>query len=78
MVYSLVSVSQLLPVATFYQLRGLQRRCEMSLSQSLTLDNAVSIYKAAKVKTHKLTYKTVRYLGHSFYSNHRLHMKALP
>ncbi|XP_035769679.1 ankyrin repeat and BTB/POZ domain-containing protein 2-like [Neolamprologus brichardi] len=42
------SDSFLLPVATFYQLRGLQRRCEMSLSQSLTLDNAVSIYKAAK------------------------------
>ncbi|XP_005747663.1 ankyrin repeat and BTB/POZ domain-containing protein 2-like [Pundamilia nyererei] len=39
---------KLLPVATFYQLRGLQRRCEMSLSQSLTLDNTVSIYKAAK------------------------------
>uniref|UniRef100_A0A3Q4HTX6 Ankyrin repeat and BTB domain containing 2 n=1 Tax=Neolamprologus brichardi TaxID=32507 RepID=A0A3Q4HTX6_NEOBR len=59
-------------LATFYQLRGLQRRCEMSLSQSLTLDNAVSIYKAAKVKTHKLTCKTVRYLGHSFYSNHSI------
>lgn len=39
---------KLLPVATFFQLRGLQRCCEMTLSQSLTLDNAVSIYKAAK------------------------------
>ncbi|XP_008283379.1 ankyrin repeat and BTB/POZ domain-containing protein 2-like, partial [Stegastes partitus] len=40
---------KLLPVAAFFQLRGLQRSCEMTLSQSLTLDNAVGIYQAAKV-----------------------------
>ncbi|KAL7406010.1 hypothetical protein ABVT39_011617 [Epinephelus coioides] len=39
---------KLLPVATFFQLRGLLRCCEMKLSQSLTLDNAVSIYQTAK------------------------------
>ncbi|XP_068584825.1 ankyrin repeat and BTB/POZ domain-containing protein 2-like [Cebidichthys violaceus] len=38
----------LLPVATFFQLRGLQRSCEMKLSQSLTVDNAVNIYQTAK------------------------------
>ncbi|XP_072235924.1 ankyrin repeat and BTB/POZ domain-containing protein 2-like [Leuresthes tenuis] len=38
----------LLPVATFFQVRGLQRSCEMTLSQSLTLDNAVSLYQTAK------------------------------
>uniref|UniRef100_A0A3B5ARG9 Ankyrin repeat and BTB/POZ domain-containing protein 2-like n=1 Tax=Stegastes partitus TaxID=144197 RepID=A0A3B5ARG9_9TELE len=41
---------KLLPVAAFFQLRGLQRSCEMTLSQSLTLDNAVGIYQAAKKK----------------------------
>ncbi|XP_042342563.1 ankyrin repeat and BTB/POZ domain-containing protein 2-like [Plectropomus leopardus] len=39
---------KLLPVASFFQLRGLQRCCEMKLSQSLTLDNAVNIYQTAK------------------------------
>ncbi|XP_018548369.1 ankyrin repeat and BTB/POZ domain-containing protein 2 isoform X2 [Lates calcarifer] len=39
---------KLLPVASFFQLRGLQRSCEMKLSQSLTLDNAVNVYQAAK------------------------------
>ncbi|KAM4592249.1 ankyrin repeat and BTB/POZ domain-containing protein 2-like [Odontesthes bonariensis] len=38
----------LLPVAAFFQVRGLQRCCEMTLSQSLTLDNAVSLYRTAK------------------------------
>ncbi|GLD55689.1 ankyrin repeat and BTB/POZ domain-containing protein 2-like isoform X1, partial [Lates japonicus] len=38
----------LLPVASFFQLRGLQRSCEMKISQSLTLDNAVNVYQAAK------------------------------
>ncbi|XP_070758191.1 ankyrin repeat and BTB/POZ domain-containing protein 2-like [Enoplosus armatus] len=39
---------KLLPVATFFQLRGLQRCCETKLSQSLTLDNVVNIYQTAK------------------------------
>ncbi|XP_047435920.1 ankyrin repeat and BTB/POZ domain-containing protein 2-like [Mugil cephalus] len=39
---------KLLPVASFFQLRCLQRCCERTLSQSLTLDNVVSIYQAAK------------------------------
>lgn len=41
---------QLLPVASFFQLRGLQRSCEMKLSQSVTLDNAVDVYRTAKVQ----------------------------
>ncbi|KAK5873595.1 hypothetical protein PBY51_018623 [Eleginops maclovinus] len=40
---------ELLPVATFFQLRGLQRICEMKLSQSLTLENAVHIYHNAQL-----------------------------
>ncbi|XP_045889542.1 ankyrin repeat and BTB/POZ domain-containing protein 2-like [Micropterus dolomieu] len=39
---------KLLPGATFFQLRSLQRCCEMKLSQSLTLDNVVNIYQTAK------------------------------
>ncbi|XP_036951594.1 ankyrin repeat and BTB/POZ domain-containing protein 2-like isoform X1 [Acanthopagrus latus] len=39
---------KLLPVASFFQLRGLQRSCEMKLSQSVTLDNAVDVYRTAK------------------------------
>ncbi|XP_054472051.1 LOW QUALITY PROTEIN: ankyrin repeat and BTB/POZ domain-containing protein 2-like [Anoplopoma fimbria] len=39
---------KLLPVASFFELRGLQRSCEMKLSQSLTVDNAVNIYQTAK------------------------------
>ncbi|XP_069575868.1 ankyrin repeat and BTB/POZ domain-containing protein 2-like isoform X3 [Brachyistius frenatus] len=39
---------QLLPVASFFQLRGLQRVCETTLSQSVTVENAVSIYLTAK------------------------------
>uniref|UniRef100_A0A3B4WVL5 Ankyrin repeat and BTB domain containing 2 n=1 Tax=Seriola lalandi dorsalis TaxID=1841481 RepID=A0A3B4WVL5_SERLL len=45
----------LLPVATFFQLRALQRCCEMKLSLSLTLDNAVNFYQTAKVRKHKVT-----------------------
>lgn len=41
---------QLLPVASFFQLRGLQRSCERKLSQSVTLDNAVDVYQTAKVQ----------------------------
>ncbi|KAM7405628.1 hypothetical protein PAMP_000062 [Pampus punctatissimus] len=39
---------KLLPVASFFQLRGLMRSCETKLSQSLTLDNVVNIYQSAK------------------------------
>uniref|UniRef100_A0A671U4H5 Ankyrin repeat and BTB domain containing 2 n=1 Tax=Sparus aurata TaxID=8175 RepID=A0A671U4H5_SPAAU len=39
---------KLLPVASFFQLRGLQRSCERKLSQSVTLDNAVDVYRTAK------------------------------
>ncbi|KAM9318609.1 ankyrin repeat and BTB/POZ domain-containing protein 2-like [Pholidichthys leucotaenia] len=39
---------KLLPVAIFFQLRGLLRCCESTLSQSLSVDNAVSIYETAK------------------------------
>uniref|UniRef100_A0A8C4NQ65 Ankyrin repeat and BTB (POZ) domain containing 2a n=1 Tax=Dicentrarchus labrax TaxID=13489 RepID=A0A8C4NQ65_DICLA len=40
---------KLLPVATFFQLRGLQRCCETKLSQSLTVNSVVNIYQAAKL-----------------------------
>ncbi|XP_060902911.1 ankyrin repeat and BTB/POZ domain-containing protein 2-like [Labrus mixtus] len=39
---------QLFPVASFFQLRGLQRSCETKLSQSVTVDNVVNIYQTAK------------------------------
>uniref|UniRef100_A0A146V9B6 Ankyrin repeat and BTB domain containing 2 n=1 Tax=Fundulus heteroclitus TaxID=8078 RepID=A0A146V9B6_FUNHE len=39
---------KLLPVAFFFQLRGLQRCCETALSQSLTPENVVSVYLTAK------------------------------
>ncbi|XP_068995738.1 ankyrin repeat and BTB/POZ domain-containing protein 2-like isoform X2 [Embiotoca jacksoni] len=45
---SLSEAVQLLPVASFFQLRGLQRVCETTLSQSVTVENAVSIYLTAK------------------------------
>ncbi|KAG7252387.1 hypothetical protein CRUP_031635 [Coryphaenoides rupestris] len=40
---------KLLPVANFFQIKGLKRCCEIQVSQSLTLDNSVQIYQAAKV-----------------------------
>ncbi|TKS70530.1 Ankyrin repeat and BTB/POZ domain-containing protein 2 [Collichthys lucidus] len=39
---------KLLPLASFFGLRGLQRSCELKLSQSLTLDSAVDVYQTAK------------------------------
>ncbi|KAM9366758.1 ankyrin repeat and BTB/POZ domain-containing protein 2-like [Symphorus nematophorus] len=39
---------KLLPVASFFQLRALQRSCEMKLAQTLSLDSAVEIYLTAK------------------------------
>uniref|UniRef100_A0A667WZH3 Ankyrin repeat and BTB domain containing 2 n=1 Tax=Myripristis murdjan TaxID=586833 RepID=A0A667WZH3_9TELE len=39
---------ELLPVSSFFQLKGLQRCCEMQLSRSLTLDCAVNTYLTAK------------------------------
>uniref|UniRef100_A0A7N6AFM0 BTB domain-containing protein n=1 Tax=Anabas testudineus TaxID=64144 RepID=A0A7N6AFM0_ANATE len=47
-ILNLSEAIKLLPVATFFQLRGLQRSCDMKLSQSLTLDNVVNIYQIAK------------------------------
>ncbi|XP_036836333.1 ankyrin repeat and BTB/POZ domain-containing protein 2-like isoform X1 [Oncorhynchus mykiss] len=38
------AMEQLLPVVCFFQLEVLERQCESLLSQSITLDNAVSIY----------------------------------
>nr|XP_046253578.1 ankyrin repeat and BTB/POZ domain-containing protein 2-like [Scatophagus argus] len=40
---------KLLPVASFFQLRALQRCCETKLSQTLTPDTVVDVYKAAKL-----------------------------
>uniref|UniRef100_A0A4W5ME55 Ankyrin repeat and BTB domain containing 2 n=1 Tax=Hucho hucho TaxID=62062 RepID=A0A4W5ME55_9TELE len=40
----LSQADQLLPVVCFFQLKVLERQCEILLSQSITLDNAVSIY----------------------------------
>uniref|UniRef100_A0A672GKJ7 Ankyrin repeat and BTB/POZ domain-containing protein 2 n=1 Tax=Salarias fasciatus TaxID=181472 RepID=A0A672GKJ7_SALFA len=40
---------ELLSAANLFQLRALQRHCELVCSQNISLDNAVSIYKAAKV-----------------------------
>uniref|UniRef100_A0A667X6Q1 Ankyrin repeat and BTB domain containing 2 n=1 Tax=Myripristis murdjan TaxID=586833 RepID=A0A667X6Q1_9TELE len=43
-----VLLMSLLPVSSFFQLKGLQRCCEMQLSRSLTLDCAVNTYLTAK------------------------------
>ncbi|CDQ66236.1 unnamed protein product [Oncorhynchus mykiss] len=40
---------ELLPVVCFFQLEVLERQCESLLSQSITLDNAVSIYLMSTV-----------------------------
>uniref|UniRef100_A0AAQ4QNZ3 Ankyrin repeat and BTB/POZ domain-containing protein 2 n=1 Tax=Gasterosteus aculeatus aculeatus TaxID=481459 RepID=A0AAQ4QNZ3_GASAC len=40
----------LMSAASLFQLRMLQRHCELICSQLINLDNAVSIYKRAKVK----------------------------
>lgn len=40
---------QLLSAASLFQLGALQRHCELICSQHINLDNAVSIYKTAKV-----------------------------
>lgn len=40
---------QLLSAASVFQLGVLQRHCELICSQYINLDNAVSIYKTAKV-----------------------------
>uniref|UniRef100_A0A7N6BAR2 Ankyrin repeat and BTB/POZ domain-containing protein 2 n=1 Tax=Anabas testudineus TaxID=64144 RepID=A0A7N6BAR2_ANATE len=39
---------ELLTAASLFQLRALQRHCELICSQHINLDNAVSIYKTAK------------------------------
>lgn len=40
---------QLLSAASLFQLGALQRHCELICSQHISLDNAVCIYKTAKV-----------------------------
>ncbi|KAM4603130.1 ankyrin repeat and BTB/POZ domain-containing protein 2-like isoform 2-T2 [Polymixia lowei] len=45
---------ELLPVASFFQLKGLERCCEIRLSQSLSLNNAVNIYQIAKQEASEL------------------------
>uniref|UniRef100_A0A6Q2Y934 ABTB2/3 histone-like domain-containing protein n=1 Tax=Esox lucius TaxID=8010 RepID=A0A6Q2Y934_ESOLU len=42
---------QLLPLVHFFQLRTLEKQCEIQLSESITLDNAVSIYLMSRVRT---------------------------
>lgn len=49
---------QLLSAASLFQLEVLQRHCELICSQHISLDNAVSIYKTAKVT------RTLRSLHH--------------
>ncbi|XP_056134425.1 ankyrin repeat and BTB/POZ domain-containing protein 2-like [Lampris incognitus] len=49
MTISYSDAMKLLPVASFFQLKGLERCCEIQLSHSLTLDNAVNIYHTAKL-----------------------------
>uniref|UniRef100_A0A8C4YWP7 Ankyrin repeat and BTB/POZ domain-containing protein 2-like n=1 Tax=Gadus morhua TaxID=8049 RepID=A0A8C4YWP7_GADMO len=39
----------LLPVANFFQMKGLKRCCEIQVSRSMTLVNSVKIYQTAKV-----------------------------
>ncbi|KAJ0056766.1 hypothetical protein NL108_016465, partial [Boleophthalmus pectinirostris] len=39
---------KLLAVSVFFRLRSLQRLCELTLSQTLTVDNAVALYRSAK------------------------------
>ncbi|KAM8887783.1 ankyrin repeat and BTB/POZ domain-containing protein 2-like [Synchiropus picturatus] len=45
---TLTEAVKLLPAAKYFQLRSLQRICEMKLSQSLTLDNVVDIYQNSR------------------------------
>ena len=48
----LKSVKRLLGAAHYFQLEGLKRKCEILLSKNLSLDNCLSVYKAAKVSRH--------------------------
>uniref|UniRef100_A0A8C4YXL2 Ankyrin repeat and BTB/POZ domain-containing protein 2-like n=1 Tax=Gadus morhua TaxID=8049 RepID=A0A8C4YXL2_GADMO len=41
---------KLLPVANFFQMKGLKRCCEIQVSRSMTLVNSVKIYQTAKVR----------------------------
>ncbi|XP_033847700.1 ankyrin repeat and BTB/POZ domain-containing protein 2-like [Periophthalmus magnuspinnatus] len=42
---------KLFPVSVFFRLRSLQRSCEVTLSQGLTVDNAVAVYRVAKLNS---------------------------
>uniref|UniRef100_A0A3B3ZU30 ABTB2/3 histone-like domain-containing protein n=1 Tax=Periophthalmus magnuspinnatus TaxID=409849 RepID=A0A3B3ZU30_9GOBI len=48
-IFTCCVVLQLFPVSVFFRLRSLQRSCEVTLSQGLTVDNAVAVYRVAKV-----------------------------
>uniref|UniRef100_A0A673YH16 Ankyrin repeat and BTB domain containing 2 n=2 Tax=Salmo trutta TaxID=8032 RepID=A0A673YH16_SALTR len=54
MSYYLLLCQQLLPVVCFFQLEVLERQCEILLSQSITLDNAVGIYLMSTVRIQTL------------------------
>lgn len=43
---------QLLPAASFFQLRVLQRSCEATLSENLTPATVTDVYQSAKVRQH--------------------------
>lgn len=44
------SAKNLLGAAHYFQLEGLKRKCEIFLSKNLSVENCVSVYKAAKVR----------------------------
>ena len=45
----LKAAKRLLGASHYFQLDGLKRKCEIHLSKNLSIDNCVSVYKAAKV-----------------------------
>ncbi|CAL8245388.1 unnamed protein product [Lota lota] len=45
---SYADAMKLLPVANFFQMKGLKRCCEIQVAQNMALDNSVKIYQTAK------------------------------